>query len=320
MRIDPQIGALRGDPAAQRASQAALEQVRDAWLATAAAPVIAQLADYGDGACLQSCDALRVLMDDPDAARSAIDALFAPMLAHLQHNPLGFVPLRHQQADSFAMLQLARAGRAALTLVAYREFAQDPASVGFGRGELHEIVLAGAADILRFDLVEETPLGAAIERSPRRVVAGDRVTCADSRTTRLVAEVHGHLVMLRLSRSDEVPEDMRQFALADGRLLHRASGSRDESRREIAMAVLGRMGRADAAPLLAELSSEGSPHIRWQSLRECLALDTGTGFRALCRIASDVEDPLSSVAGALRARLIEAHPELSRLETTPCLA
>ena len=84
------------------------------------------------------------------------------------------------------------------------------------------------------------------------------------------------------------------------------------------LAMLGRMGRKDAAPHMAELAcGEASPELRWQALRECLALDTQAGFGALSVIAARSDDALCGPAGALRAQLIEAHPQLQELEPCP---
>jgi hypothetical protein len=81
------------------------------------------------------------------------------------------------------------------------------------------------------------------------------------------------------------------------------------------LALLGRMDVAEAAPLMAELALEDSDSsLRWQSLRECLALDTATGFLALAALARRPHDPLAGPAGALRAQLVEAHPQLLSLE------
>jgi hypothetical protein len=69
---------------------------------------------------------------------------------------------------------------------------------------------------------------------------------------------------------------------------------------------------------MAELAcGEASAALRWQALRECLALDTQTGFTALAVIAARTEDALSGPAGALRAQLIEAHPQLQEVEPCP---
>ena len=86
-------------------------------------------------------------------------------------------------------------------------------------------------------------------------------------------------------------------------------------------ALLGRMGRADAAPVLAELAlQQGEDSLRWQALRECLALDTAQGFAALLSLARNADDPLCAEAGALRVQLVEAHPQLLQLETMQCPA
>ena len=320
MRIDPQLATLRGNPASQRAVQARLESIRDDWLAGEAAPVRAALEEYGRGVRFEDLEDLHNLVELQSAARSLVEAMMRPMLAALAEAPLGQIPFRHQKTAYFSTLELMRSGRAGLTLITYEEFEQPSASAGFAGGDLHEVVLAGAADVRHLELLEENAAHGSIEGTTRRVVAGETLSCRGPAQTRLVERVHGRLVMLRIARTDANPRETRQFALDDGRLIHRASGSREESRREMAMALLGRMGRKDAAPLLAELAGEGSAHIRWQSLRECLALDSGTGFDALCRVAADPADPLAVPAGALRAQLAEAYPQLLERSFDPCPA
>ncbi|MBX7456795.1 hypothetical protein K3152_00900 [Qipengyuania sp. 1NDH17] len=320
MRIDPQLATLRGDPASQRAVQLRLEGIRDEWLAGEAAPVRAALAEYGRGAKFAELEALRNLVEQQGEAHSFVDAMMRPMTAALAEAPLGQIPFRHQKSGHFSTLELMRSGRAGLTLITYEEFDQPSASAGFASGDLHEVVLAGAADVRHLELLEENATHAAIDCTTRRVVASDTLRCTGPGETRLVERVHGRLVMLRIARTDENPKETRQYALDDGRLIHRASGSREESRREMAMALLGRMGRKDAAPVLAELAGEGSAHIRWQSLRECLALDSGAGFDALCRVAAGPADPLAVPAGALRAQLAEAYPQLLERSAEACPA
>ncbi len=86
-------------------------------------------------------------------------------------------------------------------------------------------------------------------------------------------------------------------------------------------ALLGRMERADAAPVLAAISLRpGEDSLRWQALRECIVLDTAEGFGALLAIARNAEDRLAGDAGALRAQLVEAHPQLLELEKSQCPA
>ena len=60
----------------------------------------------------------------------------------------------------------------------------------------------------------------------------------------------------------------REYALADGRLLHLAASNPRDSRLELMMALAGRMGRADAAaPIAALAQGEGSTALRWGSVR-----------------------------------------------------
>jgi hypothetical protein len=77
------------------------------------------------------------------------------------------------------------------------------------------------------------------------------------------------------------------------------------------------MGRSDAAPLAAEIAEgKGGDALRWQALRECIALDTLTGVRALHTLAANPADSLSGPAEALRAQLVSAYPQLAEL--APC--
>ena len=103
----------------------------------------------------------------------------------------------------------------------------------------------------------------------------------------------------------------REFALADGALIHQAAGNPRDSRVEMMLALLGRMGRSDAAPLAAAIAREpGSAGMRWQALREALALDTLAGMRALAALAAD---ELHQPASALRAQLVTLHPQLAEI-------
>ena len=318
MRIDPQLRALRSDTAPQRKAQIALEAARDAWAHGPARSVLEQLESYGSKGDLADYPALSGLFGQAGTASALIEALMASLLDEVRAHPLGQVPLRHQYKDGLSVLQIAQRGRAALSLITYEEPEVDPTSVCFAGGERHEAVLAGSADICEFELLAEAPGRASIDCRTRRAVAGEYLLCEGEKQTRQIRQVHGRFVVLRLSRTEEVPPETRQYSLAGGRLLHRASGCRAESQREMATALLGRMGRSDVAPLLARLTKEGSDHIRWQTLRECLALDTVEGFGALSAIARNPADPLATPAGALMAQLVEAHPQLSQIEVSQC--
>jgi hypothetical protein len=314
------LEALRGDWPAPRRAQGRVEAAVEAWWARAeVSPVRAELERYGTGQALADCPSLSALVSDLGVARAALAALVDPLCAALRAEPLAHVPFRQQLSGGVAVLQLAQAGGAALTLVSHdAHVAQGNAgAVTFSDSEGRELVLAGAADLRVVDLLAEASPRARLDSEPRRIVTGESFDFTRDRA-RIVERAHGALVLLRLARAPGHPGPSQTFSFPDGTLLHRASGDRCESHRELAIALLGRMRRTDAAPILSDITREGSDHFRWQALRECLALDTAQGFAALARIAADARDPLSGPAGALRAQLIEQQPQLSRLEDVAC--
>ncbi|UYH55386.1 hypothetical protein N6L26_02125 [Qipengyuania sp. SS22] len=323
MHIDPQIGALRGDAAAQRAMSEAVAQVvaecrKDAGLA----PVLQDLEAYGSGTRLVDCPALTDLFANGGAALSVTAPVVGKLVEVHRAYPLAQLAFRHQSRPGFHFLQLAAKGRAALGLALHDDQAAQDANAAatFPDSEWDEIVLAGAADIALLEIRGEQRDHAVIDSRYRTIEAGDRLSFAGAAKSRMVRRVHGRFLTLRLTRVAPRPQPTRQFDLASGRLVHRASGDRHESRDEMMMALLGRMRRTDAAPVFAAMSRSGSDHLRWQALRECLALDSAAGFAALDRIATDATDDLAPEAGALRARLVEAHPQLAQWEPAPCPA
>jgi len=237
---------------------------------------------------------------------------------------LAHVPLRHFTNDLITSLLLARCGDVSLSLEAVDGTAlpriSPPASVSFSPSQTWERVLAGSAEIERITLAAVHPAGVAtLTRQPEHVRAG-MVIHRDGASEALVLRAAPRsLITLKLQRGAAPGEVACEYALADGRPLCRAAAHPRDSRFELAAALLGRMGRRDAAPLLAELANEpGSASLRWQALRECLGLDTAIGFAALCRLAGRDGDPLAAPAAALQAQLVADHPQLAGI--VPCPA
>lgn len=322
MLIDPRLAELRRDPAPQRRAQAALEAARDGWRAEpAVCALLGELDRYGAGACLGDCPRLENALADLSDARALVEPLVARLVSGLAAHPLGHAPLRHQYAQGLAVMQLAQAGRAALSLVCYEARPANcdiATTVCFAGGERRELCLAGGAEARFFEVLREEPGRADLDCESRRLTSGDALAFAGARHTKLVDRPQGRLALLRLSRTEAAPLPAREYRIADGALVHCASGDRAESRDEMAAAVLGAMGRGDAAPVLAGIvNASASSHLRWRMLCEALALDTAIGFAALSGIAADLEDDLASYAGALRASLVERHPELTKV-ALPC--
>jgi hypothetical protein len=323
--VHPELQALRGDDAPQRLAQDLLI-ARDAdWRARPEiAAVLEELGRLDAGETFPRCPLLSRMFSPDSPAAPEFAGSFVRMAAQgLARAPLGHVPLRHFTDGVHSTLLLGRCGNVTLSLVAVDGEGlagrPEPVTVDFGPSEVWEHVLAGRASA---KIVERSGPVEGPARLAGRDVAlrpGNVVFRPAGRQAMLLRGVESCLVTLRLQRRLRDAGPTREYRLSDGKLVHQAAGNVRDSRIEMAMAALGRMGRADAAPLLADIATEaGSAALRWQALRECLALDTRAGFTALTTIATSPGDELAAAAGALRAQLIEAHPMLAEIE--PCHA
>lgn len=323
MRVDPAIAALREDGAAQHGARDAVERAASGWRARpAVAAALAELDGYGRGASLGDCPALARSLSGLSAARLLVDPLMRGLTGALAGRPLAHVPFRHQLVEGMAVLQLARAGRATLSLIQYApvEAAAAPRSVCFTDGERREICLAGRADARRVIRGGHHKTKAELKFEAASIAPGSTLAFAGRDETKIVDRVAAPLTLLRLSRQPEAPLPSLEYRLGDGALLHRAAGDCRESRIELILSLLGRMERRDAVPAMLALARGGSNSLRWQALRECLALDSPAGFGALARIARDATDPLHIPAAALHADLRTRHPQLAQAERRPCPA
>ncbi|MFC3173558.1 hypothetical protein ACFOD9_04765 [Novosphingobium bradum] len=321
MHIAPEIRALITDPALLERAQARHGAALAAWQARpGGAAVLDAFAAFAGGADLARCPPLAALLGGQGgAAKAFVDRLVAALLPAIAAEPFGHVPLRHQSTPASATLLLAQERGATLTLVVVAGPAlakMPPArSVAFAPSEEWDVVLAGSGE------------GRLVERRADDSLVQHRLALAPGvalgrdveREALLVDRVPGSLVLLRLARRRAGAVPVREYELAGGALIHQAASDPRESRMELAITLLGRMGRADAAPELAAIALEAGrgDSLRWQALRECLGLDTAVGFRALTVLARSAEDALAVPAGALRAQLLENYPVLAELEPCP---
>ncbi len=324
MLIGPELMALRVDDTPQRRIQQRLIDQSAAWRdAGPGAELEAELPRFAAGAALESLPALYALFTPGNCAATVlVDGLMDWLLGELRRDPLGQVPLRHQCDRTLATLVLVRCQGATLALQAIDGAGlalKPPAeSVTFAGNESWDRVLAGSAQVERVRIARQRPGGVEFDRTCGILGPGAVVHRNGRDDAQIFKHVSGILVLLKLHRLDHDNAPSCEYALNDGRLLHQAAGHPRDSRLELAVALLGRMGRADAAPLLAAMAEEtGSPHLRWQALRECLALDSRTGFMALSAIAQSSDDPLAAPAGALRAQLLETYPQLAEVPLCP---
>ncbi|MFM5894685.1 MAG: hypothetical protein ACKOQM_09690 [Novosphingobium sp.] len=318
--IRPELQALRDDDRPQRQAQADLGQIHAAWRdSRLGSGLNHSLAAFASGEALENLPPLARLFAPGDGAAPRLAADFiGKFTGVLSANPWGQVPIPSKLDDVTATIVLAAAGNAALVLQAIDGEAlraRPPAvSTGFSPGETHDHVLAGRGSGRLFELLAENKGGAELRCTPCELSAGSITRRDGARQALLIESAETTLVVLRLQRRPACGTVSREFRLADGSLAHQATANPKESRFELAAALLGRMGRSDAAPLLAAMAEErGGLSLRWQALKEGLGLDTAEGFAVLSRIASRDYDELAAPARALRAQLIAAHPQLGRL-------
>ena len=325
MQIHDAIRALRNDPVPQHRAQERVEQAVAGWRGKPlVAAALADLAAFAGGSPLAECDALSQLFDEECGAATDLAGTFVAEMVHaLADAPLGQLPGRFFTDGLSSVLMLARSGNVTLSLAAIDgdrlAAVPAPAAVRFSPGEAWEHFLSGSAQAR---LVEcRTVDGVKADLRVRDIAIGaGTIICRDAERQALqVLRVNGCLVSLRLQRRARKAGVAREFALTDGRLERQIAGNPRDSRLELMMSLLGRMGRTDAAPALARIArADGAESLRWQALRECLALDTETGFAALAHIAESQADPLSVPAASLHARLVAMHPELAKV--VPCPA
>jgi hypothetical protein len=324
MLINPELQALRGNDAPQRSAQSAIGAILDDWRRNRGGLIVeAELEKFRAGGALEDLPMLSSLFaDDADSAQQFVERLLGPFLAQLARQPLSQSPLRFSCDDLQSTLMIARKGTTSLTLQAIdcAALARKPApvSVSFAATETYERVMAGEAHVTRVRLLSHRSEGVELASSDAVLQTGDLQHRLGHREVQLLRGGTGSLVTLRLQRRTGSGGVSSEFRLEDGMLVHQAAGHPRDSRLELTAALLGKMGRTDAAPLLAAMAEEeGSQSLRWHSLRECLGLDTALGFRTLCAIAQRSGDPLAILAGALRGQLIEAHPQLAGLCACP---
>ena len=305
----------------------AQDRHQDAFAVWQAEPGVAQVFDsftaYAAGTPLSALPALAALFAaDRRAAASLTGSLVRAFAGALAAAPLGQVPLRHSNERAYAALLLARAGSASLTLVAFDgaglASSTPPPSVAFASGEEWDVVIAGQGAGRLIERRDNRLIAHPVELTPGTALGrdGEREALLIDRAGVAAGET---LVLLRLQRRSAGLIPSREYELATGALIHQADPTPRESRHAVAVTLLGRMGRRDAAPQLAAiaLESDRGEGLRWQALRECLGLDSAAGFRALDAVARDPADPLAHPAGALRAQLLEQYPALAEIVRCP---
>ena len=290
-----------------------MQDAKAIWRSSAVvAPVERDLAAYAGGASLDDCPALHELMHGHAQARSFAQGMARQFAEALRCEPLGEVPFRHRSSGGFTRLQLMQERGAMLSLCAYEpdRQAEPTQSVLFVDASLHEIVIAGAAQVAVYRLDGlDAPL---IDTQKRRWQAGEGIALSPRREARQVIRVEQTLLTLQLTRTPERPRPTHEYRLADHALLKTTSGDRRASEQVMALGVLGALGdRRCIAPMTTfALRGEGDTDARWEAVRQVLAMDAGAGMELLDQLAGRASDALCAPASDLAASLRRQHPQL----------
>ena len=312
MFVRDELKALRGDDREPRTHRVAMEEaLEDCRREPRLAAVLEELLRYGEGGDFAHCPALVALFEHTGAARDLLRPLIGRLTALHRAYPLAQLAFRHRSQAGAHVLQIAARGHATLSLVLQDQDAGAEHIIAtFADADQREVVLTGKANACLFEIVAEERDRVILNSVRTELQSGARMKCTGPRQSRLIKPSHDSLLTLRLARTAGRPRPTRRIDVRSGRIVHRASGNAADSRAELAMLLLGRMGRDDALPVLAARTRTGDAQLRWQALRQCLALDAATGLPLLERIAKDHADPLYQAARALLAQLQRERPSL----------
>ena len=278
--------------------------------------VESDLKAYGEGAGLAECETLSGLLGDDCLALAWAAGFFEPLMAALRQVPLADLPIRFSCSDGFATIQLFAHSRATLNLTAHepRQRAGKPDTVLLVDRESTELLLRGETKGVLHRSIECRETERRFESHDRDWQAGDRIELTPNDGRQLLS-FDATILTLQLVRSAENPQPTRKFGLGDGRLLKSASGDKQASRDWMALGVLGAMPVAGSLTVMEQIASDTTrdPDLRWEAVRQALAVESTSGFALLAALAKRSDDPLALPAARLKVQLIHAHPRIAEL-------
>lgn len=310
MKVQPEIEALRSDPASQRRCSEAMKASLAAWYdLPEVVGIRSDLAAYSSSGDLDDCGGLRALMSDHSAAQHFVATVCGQFIKTLCEEPLAEVPFRRSSGEGFSRVQLMQSGGAVLSICAFEPdaWAGEPETVQFVDCSAHEIVIAGSAHGRFYERDRGTMKHMDCHWHP-----GDQIVRRPNLDARHVLRVEQSLLTLQLTRVSQQPGPSCEYQLSDGALVRMSSGDKRASEQVMALAVLGAIGAEDTAEPIAEFARNcgHDADARWEACRQLLALDTQAGFALIYELSRRSDDPIADPSRSLCARLAETHPAL----------
>ncbi|MBR0552832.1 hypothetical protein [Stakelama marina] len=190
-----------------------------------------------------------------------------------------------------------------------------------GRAVVTAYLRAGGARLLRWDAGPAPAEFQAANAPPARPIAplrlddGMVVEHDGRRRAQLLADVRGDVVSVTIAaRCGQAPL-AREYRRSDGALLRVSALDVADSRAALLLTLLRETGRRDAGACFERVTRHPAFHLRWEAMREWLALDALAALPRLREMADDDPHPEIRVAAAAMRQCLE-----NKLGAMPCHA
>jgi hypothetical protein len=185
-------------------------------------------------------------------------------------------------------------------------------------------VASGGATITRYaaDLTDAERAGVFIAAKARPcrclgsapVAPGSIVRTDQTHQSYNLTGGSGDTVMIQLFVGGPSAVPMREYDAATGALRRLSAPNRTNSFRQMTLALLRTMGRRDAAPQFAAALAEPDFSLRWQVMREFVALDPVAALPHLTAMAADDPHPEVRRAAYAATDIVETVLAAARVE------
>ena len=311
MEIGRELAAWLDDP---RRTAASRERTQAAARRMHASPPLAEFRTAIDGA--ETSASVAAAIDRLFAAPSWVEDLLADWTGDTAADPWFMPPFRavsgkfHQSA---LIVDEPKAAVALAVLDAERLAAYKRAGGGMG-----SVNFAGRRIVLRFLRAEGATLemwrapqldeefraskgGRARRIATRRLVEGETLWLDTAERSYVIESAAGPTVFLQGEVRIGGALVSREYDARTGELVAATSGSEADTRAELMLVFLRRASRTEAAPLFEQYAREAPFHLRWQAMREWLALDAQSALPMLREMAAS--DPHPEVRAAAKSAL-----------------
>lgn len=271
---------------------------------------------------------------DRVTARDWLARRIADALTPTRDDPWFVPPLRTHHGGGQRGVVLFESGPVTVTLLVLpppRAGAPPPATVVFAHGlMLTHVVKSGGAGVQRYrvercardpDGLTAATAGRCVAGPVEPLCDGARLFLDQSCDSYRLCDARRDTVIVQCLWRDAPSLPMREYDVATGRLHRMASADRTASFATMALTLLRTMERRDAVPAFVATLSHSDFAVRWNAMRELLALDPIAAAPHLARLAAaDPHPDVRASAQATQRMLIERNLVPAPPEPQPCPA